>query len=72
MTIELRPLGVLCNIQCTYCYQNPQRDAGNIRKSYDLELMKSALEEQGGPFILFGGEPLLLPMKDLGTLGMGS
>jgi hypothetical protein len=27
---ELRPLGVACNIQCQYCYQNPQRDAGNL------------------------------------------
>ncbi len=28
MSVELRPLGVQCNIQCQYCYQNPQRDAG--------------------------------------------
>jgi uncharacterized protein len=68
MTTELRPLGVLCNIQCSYCYQNPQRAAGNIHKSYDLELMKSALEKEGRPFILFGGEPLLLPMEDLEEL----
>jgi radical SAM protein with 4Fe4S-binding SPASM domain len=68
MTTELRPLGVLCNIQCVYCYQNPQRDAGNTRKSYDLERMKLALEKEGGPFTLFGGEPLLLPIEDLETL----
>src|ERR1700730_926372 len=68
MTTELRPLGVSCNIQCSYCYQNPQRDAGNIHRSYDLELMKSAVEKQGSPFILIGGEPLLLPMKDLEEL----
>jgi radical SAM protein with 4Fe4S-binding SPASM domain len=68
MTTELRPLGVLCNIQCAYCYQNPQRDAGNTCKSYDLEQMKSALQKEGGPFTLFGGEPLLLPMADLEEL----
>ena len=22
MTVEVRPLGVHCNIQCNYCYQN--------------------------------------------------
>ena len=27
MSIELRPLGVACNLACHYCYQNPQRDA---------------------------------------------
>jgi|ERR1700731_1388965 len=68
MTVELRPFGVLCNIQCTYCYQNPQRDAGNVSKSYDLELMKSAIKREGGPFTLFGGEPLLLPERDLEEL----
>lgn len=65
MTVELRPLGVTCNIACQYCYQNPQRDAGNSRRSYDLEAMKAAIERQGGPFVLFGGEPLLLPIEDL-------
>lgn len=30
MSVELRPLGVQCNIKCTYCYQNPLRDAGNL------------------------------------------
>jgi uncharacterized protein len=65
MTVELRPLGVRCNIACQYCYQNPQRDAGNLGRSYDLEAMKAAIVRQGGPFVLFGGEPLLLPVEDL-------
>ena len=30
--------------------------------------MKAAVEAEGGPFTLFGGEPLLLPMRDLETL----
>jgi uncharacterized protein len=68
MSVELRPLGVRCNIQCQYCYQNPQRDAGNVAKSYDLEKMKRAIELEGGPFSLFGGEPLLLPLADLEDL----
>lgn len=68
MTVELRPLGVFCNIACDYCYQQPQRDAGNVAKAYDIELMKAAIEAEGGPFALFGGEPLLLPLKDLEAL----
>lgn len=68
MTIELKPLGVKCNLRCAYCYQNPQRDASNIVKPYDLQKMKSAVEKEGGPFSLFGGEPLLLPLEDLEDL----
>lgn len=68
MSVELRPLGVTCNIQCVYCYQHPQRDAGTIAHSYDIEKMKAGIEAEGGPFTLFGGEPLLLPLKDLEDL----
>jgi len=68
MSVELRPLGVQCNIQCQYCYQNPQRDAGNIAHSYDIELMKAAILAHGGPFALFGGEPLLVTEADLESL----
>ncbi|HKG89132.1 MAG TPA: radical SAM protein [Nitrososphaeraceae archaeon] len=68
MTIELRPLGVKCNLRCGYCYQNPQRDAGNVVNSYDMNKMKLAIEREGGPFSLFGGEPLLIPEDDLEEL----
>ncbi len=68
MSIELRPLGVNCNIACQYCYQNLQRDAGNLTRSYDLEAMKEAIETEGGPFTLFGGEPLMVPVEDLEDL----
>ena len=68
MSVELRPLGVLCNIRCHYCYQEPQRAAGNVSKAYDLNKMKAALEQEGRPFTLFGGEPLLLPLPDLEQL----
>jgi radical SAM protein with 4Fe4S-binding SPASM domain len=68
MGVEVRPLNVLCNIQCQYCYQNPQRDADNIKHSYDLDKIKTAIKEEGRPFTLFGGEPLLLPLADLENL----
>jgi uncharacterized protein len=66
--LEVRPLGVTCNIQCQYCYQNPQRDADNFIQTYDIRRIKEAIEAEGGPFALFGGEPLLLPEADLREL----
>jgi len=68
MAVEVRPLGVKCNIQCQYCYQNPQRDAANVLHDYDIEKIKAAVNRTGGPFILFGGEPLLVPEPDLEAL----
>lgn len=68
MTVELRPLGVHCNIACQYCYQNPQRSAGNLRASYDVALMKQAIEKEDSKFTLFGGEPLLMPEAELEDL----
>ncbi len=68
MPVELRPLGVKCNIACKYCYQHPQRAAGNQARSYDIESMKSAMGREGGSFTLFGGEPLLVPEPDLEQL----
>lgn len=43
------------------------RDAGNIGNEvpYDFDKMFSALAEEGGPFSVFGGEALLVPLKDL-------
>src|SRR5579884_449187 len=68
MSIELRPLNVLCNIQCHYCYQHPQRHAVNPSNEYDMVKMKAALEAEGGAFTLFGGEPLLMPLRDIEEL----
>ena len=69
MAVVVMPLGVRCNLQCGYCYEDPQRDAGNFGGEYDVEIMKVAIErEGGGPFLLFGGEPLLLPKNVLQDL----
>ena len=68
MPVELRPIGVKCNIACQYCYQNPQREAGNVASAYDLEKMKAAVEAERTDFLLFGGEPLVLPEEDLEQL----
>src|SRR5262249_26680980 len=66
--LEVRPLGGRCNIQCQYCYQNPQRDAGNFSEKYSVERMEAATLAEGGPFALFGGEALLVPERDLEEL----
>ncbi len=65
MSVELRPLGVKCNISCHYCYQDAVRKSGPAGTEYDLEAMKRATLARGGPFTLFGGEPLLMPKHDL-------
>ena len=66
--VELRPIGVRCNIQCQYCYQNPQRDAGNFTKNTTSDRMKAAIIAEGEPFAMFGGEPLLVREHDLEEL----
>lgn len=65
MTIEARPLGVACNLSCTYCYQEPIRAAGNIRTKYDVDKMLAEIDRVGQRFNLFGGEALLVPKDDL-------
>lgn len=65
MSIELTPLGIACNLACSYCYQEPMRDAGNIATKYDMAAMKRGLEAEGYRFTLFGGEALLMPFSDM-------
>ena len=68
MTVEVLPLGVTCNLSCGYCYEHPIRDAGNFEKEYDMDKMKNALSKHPTNFSIFGGEPLLVPIKDLEEL----
>lgn len=65
MSFELRPLGVQCNLHCQYCYQNPERDASQTDRHYNMAALMSAIENAETPFTMFGGEPLLLPIADL-------
>lgn len=69
MSIEVLPLGMRCNIGCTYCYQEPVRAQGNAgHPKYDMKAMKAALLKEGYRFTVFGGEPLLMPLDDLEEL----
>lgn len=62
---ELLPVGQACNLGCTYCYENPMREAGNTGGTYDVNLILKALEKRNTPFSVFGGEPLLMKFDDL-------
>ncbi|MDP5273698.1 radical SAM protein [Chengkuizengella axinellae] len=69
MTVELRPLNVACNLSCTYCYQEPQRQiTNNQSKGYDIDKMLQEVDKVGHNFNVFGGEALLVPKKDLERL----
>jgi uncharacterized protein len=69
MPVTVMPVGVRCNLQCGYCYEDPQRDAGSFGSRYDLAQIKTAIDQSsGGPFLLFGGEPLLMNKADLEDL----
>lgn len=68
MGVELRPMGVKCNIACQYCYQHPQRDVEDPKKEYDIDLMKEAILKEGTDFSLFGGEALMVPIEDIEIL----
>ena len=65
MSIEYLPVGIACNLQCGYCYQDPMRNAGNITVPRDWERAKKQLLKEGGQFALFGGEPLLAPIEHI-------
>ena len=68
MSVEVLPLGVACNLACTYCYQEPMRDSGNIKPpgKYDIpKMMEGVKETNADHFTIFGGEPLLCPLPDL-------
>lgn len=68
MSVEALPIGYRCNLGCTYCYQNPIRDAGNFGPPLNMEAVKKAALAQGAPISIFGGEALLTPLPILEEL----
>ena len=67
MSLEFRPMGTACNIGCEYCYQESTRAAGHAVR-YDKEKVWAALSTTKEFWSLFGGEALLVPLKDLEEL----
>src|SRR5262245_56198933 len=70
MTVELNPVGIKCNLACSYCYETEMREAGNYGpKDYDLGRMQAGLLGElgahGKHWTLHGGEPFLMDLGDL-------
>lgn len=68
MAVELKAYGNLCNLRCRYCYQAPQKCMETSPPSYDFQSIKQSITSINAPFVLFGGEPLLMPMDKLEAL----
>ena len=67
MSIEVRPVGVTCNLRCSYCYEQPVRDIDPVKR-YNKAAVLAQLEHVNSRWSLFGGEALLLPLPDLEEL----
>lgn len=67
MTIELHPIGLKCNLACTYCYQENMRPT-EVVPYINIRKMLRQVKKQGNHFTVFGGEPLLTPIKTLEIL----
>jgi len=67
MSIEVRPVGVTCNLRCAYCYEQPIRDVNPTLK-YNKEAVLSQIDSATGNWSLFGGEALILPIEDVAEL----
>lgn len=67
MSIEILPVGVTCNLRCEYCYEEAGRKRTPTAKYHRKEVLEAAKQSKGF-WQLFGGEPLLLNLKDLEEL----
>jgi len=67
MSIEILPVGVTCNLRCEYCYEEAGRKLTPTAKYHRKEVLDAAKKSKGF-WQLFGGEPLLLNLKDLEDL----
>lgn len=67
MSIEVLPVGITCQLNCTYCYQSSIRDLDPAQR-YNREAVIAAIHKLDGQWSLFGGECLVLPLKDVDEL----
>lgn len=68
MSTEVLPVGVQCNLGCTYCYEGDLRDATRGQEKYQREAVLASIDKLDNPFSLFGGEPLILHKTHLEEL----
>ena len=67
MSVEVRPVGVTCNLKCTYCYEESLREKQRVHR-YDRDAVIAAVKTATEKWSLFGGEALLLPLPELEEL----
>jgi uncharacterized protein len=67
VTVEAQPVDLACNLRCAYCYEECFRATRKV-PHYNLDAMTRRLRDAGQPFVLFGGESLLMPLRDLEVL----
>ena len=67
MSIEVRPVGVTCNLRCSYCYEQSARDIEPVHR-YNKSAVLAQLSKVDHQWSLFGGEALLVPIPDLEEL----
>ena len=69
MAIHVSPT-TQCNLGCSYCYEEPDREVSDVDSDYDIDAIMSQLKEwkekhpNESPG-MHGGEPLLMNMEDL-------
>ena len=70
MSIEIRPVGVTCNLRCDYCYEEKARETSGRSYRYNREAVLASIDKlkPGEFWSLFGGEALILNMTDLEEL----
>lgn len=67
MSIEVLPVGVTCNLKCSYCYEAPLRNAKSNHR-YERDAVLAAIDKLPGQWSLFGGEALILPIEHIEEL----
>lgn len=70
MSIEVRPVGVTCNLRCDYCYEEQTREQSGRSYRYDKDAVMASIDKLGPQesWSLFGGEALILNLTDLEEL----
>lgn len=58
MSLEIRPHGTECNLNCKYCYQQHYKE----QRNFNFDDLKPKLNND---FTLFGGDPLVQSLKEL-------
>jgi uncharacterized protein len=67
MSTEVLPVGITCNLKCTYCYEQPLRDENPVNR-YKRDAVLKSIEKVTEAYTLFGGESLILPIEQVEEL----